>query len=104
MTTMKIIFSRRKFRSQTSDDKQRWEEPEKRREEKKKEKESEEDPGARKGRKVAKHCVFPMISGSGGAADAEPAGQMRDEKLQAIVAQSTCPSHNVQNTPGLEHF
>ena len=34
----------------------------KRRDEKKKEKESEErDPGARKGRKVAKHGVFPMI-------------------------------------------
>ena len=26
-----------------------------------------EDPGARKGRKVAKHCVFPMICGSGGS-------------------------------------
>ena len=42
------------------------------------------DPGARKGRKVAKHCVFPMICGSGGsksrlakAAGAEPTGQMR---------------------------
>ena len=40
-----------------------------------------EDPGARKGRKVAKHCVFPMICGSRGsksrlakAACAEPAG------------------------------
>ena len=39
-----------------------------------------EDPGARKGRKVAKHSVFPMICGSGGlksrlakAAGAEPA-------------------------------
>ena len=26
-----------------------------------------EDPGARKGSKVAKHCVFPMICGSGGS-------------------------------------
>ena len=48
---------------------------EKRREEKKKEYQKEkvsespkkEDPGARKGRKVAKHCVFPMIWGSGGS-------------------------------------
>jgi len=63
----------------------------------KKEKVSEkEDPGARKGRKVAKHCVFPMICGSGGsksrlakAAGAEPAGQMRDEKMHAVVARST---------------
>ena len=46
-----------------------------------------EDAGAREGRKVTNHCVFPMICGSGGsksrlakAAGAEPAGQMRDEK------------------------
>ena len=47
-----------------------------------------EDAGARKGRKVAKHCVFPMFCGSGGsksrlakAAGAETPGQMRHEKL-----------------------
>ena len=47
-----------------------------------------EDAGARKGRKVAAHYVFPMICGRGGsksrlpkAAGAEPSGQMRDEKL-----------------------
>ena len=45
-----------------------------------------------KGRKVAKHYVFPMVWGSGGsksrlakAAGAEPAGQMRDEKLHAEI-------------------
>ena len=62
------------------------------------------DTGARKGRKVAIHCVFPMIRGSGGskrsnlakAAGAEPAGQMRDENLHAVVARSTFPSQNVQ--------
>ena len=61
-----------------------------------------EDPGVRKGRKVAKHCVFPKICGSGGsksrlakAAGAEPAGQMRDETLHAVVARSTFPSQNV---------
>ena len=65
----------------------------------------------RKGRKVAKHCVFPMIWGSGGsksrlakAAGAEPAGQMRDEKLPAVVARSTFPSQNAQNTRGSDHF
>ena len=65
----------------------------------------------RKGRKVAKHCVFPMIWGSGGshsrlakAAGAEPAGQRRDEKLHAVVARSTFPSQNVQNTPRSDHF
>ena len=82
-----------------TDEKQRWEESEKRREEewrsKKRKSQKKEDPGARKGGKVAKHCVFPLICGSGGsksglakAAGAEPAGQMTDEKLHAVVAQS----------------
>ena len=64
-----------------------------------------------KGRKVATHCVFPMIWGSGGsksrlakAAGAEPAGQTRDEKLHAVVARSTFPSQNAQNTAGSDHF
>ena len=112
--------SRRKFRSQTSDNKdrwkkQRWEESQKRRaEERRSEKrksQKKEDAGARKGRKVAIHCVFPMIWGSGGsksrlakAAGAEPAGQMRDEKLHAVVARSTFRSQNVQRKPGSEHF
>ena len=89
-----------------------------------------EDADARKGRKVAKHCVFPMICGSGGSksrpakvAGAEPAGQMRNEKLHykthqlrttfgscdvekvhAVVARSTFWSQNVQSTPGSDHF
>ena len=101
-----------------TDEKQRWEDSEKRREEKRRRKKikkrkppKKEDPGARKGRKVAKHCVFPMICGPGGsksrlakAAGAEPAGQMRDEKLHAVVARSTFPSQNVQSTSAPEHF
>ena len=70
-----------------------------------------ENADALKGGKVLKHCVFPMIWGSGGsksrlakAAGAEPAGQMRDEKLHAVVARSTFPSQNVQATPGSDHF
>ena len=68
-------------------------------------------PGARKGRKVAKRCVFPMICGSRGsksrlakAAGAGPCGQMRDEKLHAVVAQSTFPIQNVQCTSASELF
>ena len=52
-----------------------------------------------------------MIWGSGGsksrlakAAGAEPAGQMRDEKLHAVVARSTFPSQNVQNTSASDDF
>ena len=54
---------------------------------------------------------FSMICGSGGsksrlakAAGAEPAGQMRDKKLHAVVARSTFRSQNVQSTPGSEHL
>ena len=52
-----------------------------------------------------------MICGSGGsksrlakAAGAAPAGQMRDEKLHAVVARSTFWSQNVQNTSASDHF
>ena len=52
-----------------------------------------------------------MICGSGEsksrlakAAGAEPAGQRSDEKLHAVVARSTFPSQNVQNTPFSDHF
>ena len=52
-----------------------------------------------------------MICGSGGwksrlakAAGAEAAGQMGDEKVHAVVARSTFPSQNVQNTPMSDHF
>ena len=133
-----------------------------------------EDADARKGRKVAIHCVFPMICGSGGsksrlakAAGAETYGEMRHEKIarrcgakhiskskctkhqrigpllalqmskkctplwreahpqvkmykthqglttfgscdvekvHTVVARSTCPSQNVENTPSADHF
>ena len=83
---------------------------EERRSEKRKS-QKKEDADARKGRKVAKHCVFPMICGSGGsksrlakAVGAEPSGQMRDEKLHAVVARSTCRSQYVLNTPFSDHF
>ena len=64
-----------------------------------------------KGRKVAKHGACPMICGSGGsksrlakAAGAEPAGQMRDEKLHALVARSTFASEKAKSTSRSEHF
>ena len=47
--------------------------------------------------------VFPMICGSGGsksrlakAAGAEPSGQMRDEKVHAVVARSTFVSEKAK--------
>jgi len=96
-------------------EKQRWEEPEKRREEErrseKRNSHRRKKMQERKGGKVAKHCVFPMFCGSGGskgrlakAAGAEPAGQMRDEKLHAFVARSTFRSQNVQSTSCSDGF
>ena len=96
-------------------EKQRWEEAETRRKEvrrsEKRKKEKKEDASVQKGKKVAIDFVFPMICRSGGsksrlakAAGAEPADQIRDEKLHAVVARSTCPSQNVQNTSASEHF
>ena len=83
---------------------------EERRSEKRKS-QKKEDAGVIKGRTVTKHCVFPKICGSGGsksrlakAAGAEPSGQMRDEKLHAVVARSTFPSQNAQNTTCSDHF
>ena len=100
-----ISIDRRKFRSQNSDSMDRWkaevgihggksqQREEKRSEEKKREDQRREGvrrkkiQASRKGRKVAKHCVFPMICGSGGSksrlakAAGEPSGQMRDEKI-----------------------
>ena len=71
---------------------------EKKKEDQKRESQKKEDAGALKVRTVAKHCVFPMICGSKSrlakAAGAEPAGQVRDEKLHAVVARSTFPNQN----------
>ena len=98
-----------------TDEKQRWEESEKREKRREEDRRSikrkskkKEDPGARKGRKAEKHCVCPMICGSGGsksrlakAAGAEPAGQMRDEKLHAVVARSTFQSQKCKKLSGM---
>ena len=104
---------RRKFRSQTSDNMDRWKSrggKSQGREAKEKEVQRRERVRRKKmqvGEKVEKswNTVFSIISGSGGsksrlakAADAEPSGQMRDEKLHAHVARSTSPSQNVQNS------
>ena len=52
-----------------------------------------------------------MIWGSGGsksrlakAAGAETSGEMRDEKLHAVVARSRFRSEKVQNASGSDHF
>ena len=99
-------YHRRKFRHQTSENRNS---EEKVREETIEEKvrESQKDADARKGNKVARHGVFRMVcfrSRLAKAAGAELAGQMSDGKLHVVVAQSTCRSENVQSTSGPRHF
>ena len=114
------VYNWRKFRSQTSDSMDRWKSrggKSQRREQKKRADQRRERVRRKKMQvreKVAKSrftVFFPMICGSGGsksslpeAAGAEPCGQMREEKLHAVVAQSTFPSQNAQSTPGSDHF
>ena len=92
--------------------KQEWEESEKRkaRRSEKRKSQKKEDARARQGRQAANHYVFPMICGSGGsksrlakAAGAEPSGQMRDEKLHAVVARSKFRSQKCKKMTGPEH-
>ena len=86
---------------------------EKRRREKIREEKESEERRCRcgKGRKVTIHCVFPMICGSGGSksrlakvAGAEPSGEVRDEKLHAVVGRSTFASEKAKDTSRSEHF
>ena len=114
------VSCRREFRSQTSDNMQRWKSrggKSQRGEVKKWEDQRRERVGSKKMQvreKVGKSrftVFFPMICGSGGsksnlakAAGAEPAGQMRDEKVRAIVARSTFPSQKGKTTPASDRF
>ena len=108
-----IHACRRKFRSQTSDNMGRWKAgvEQKNKEEKSRREKIREEKESKKVQvrvKVGKsqNIGKTMICGSRGsksrlakAAGAEPAaGQMRDEKLHAVVARSAFPSQNVQNT------
>ena len=66
-----------------------------------------EDADAWRGRKVAKHCVFPMIWGSGGSKSrlAKAAGAEPDERWKIArrygakhISKTNCTKHTVQNT------
>ena len=116
---MDDTYNRRKFRSQTSDNMDRWKTEQGRgRERRKIRREKSRRERVRRKKMQTREKVgkwrntvfFPMICGSGGsksrlakAPGAEPAGQMRDEKLHTVVARSTFRSQNVQNTAS-DHF
>ena len=91
-----------------TDGKSRGGKSQRRKEEKAEERRSDkrENPGERKVGKVANHYVFSPSGRSKSslakAAGAEPSGEMRDEKLHAVVAWSRFGRHKVLNTSCLE--
>ena len=82
-----------------------WQRREEEKRSKKRKSQRKEAASARKGRRVAKQYVFPMICGCGRSKSRlAKACQMSDEKLHAVVAQSAFRSQNVQSTPFSKHF
>ena len=87
-----------------------WEESEKREREseaksQRREKQKREDQSARKGRKVGKHCVFPMFCGSGGSKSRLKRGCgaiCSDErsKIATAVERNVQPSFSVASVMG----
>ena len=101
------INNQRKFRSQTSDNTDRWKAEQGRGREKRKirRKKSRRERVRRKKMQMhEKVCFFQWFSRLAKAAGAEPAGQIDVEKVHTVVARSTFRSQNVQNTPVSGHF
>ena len=113
------ITNRRKFRSQTSDNMDRWKAEmgrvrEKRRvEERRWQKRKSQKKEAQMREKVGKsrNTVFFQwfVAPEGRKVGslkrrAEPSGQMRDKKVHAVVARSTCVSEKAKSTPRSDHF
>ena len=96
ITSTPKLSDRRKFRSQTSDNMDRWKAEQGRGREKRKIRRKK----SRRERVRRKKMQMRLAK----AAGAEPAGQTRDEKLHAVVARSTFRSQHVQNTPFSDHF
>ena len=98
---------RRKFRSQTSDNMDRWKaeqgrgrEKRKIRRKKSKKSKKKEDADAWKGRKVAKNCVFPMIWDSGGSESrlAKAAGADHFWKLRCRKSVRRCGAKHISKS------
>ena len=117
---LKGCIYRRKFRNQTSDNMDRWNSrggKSQRGEEKKREDQRGERVRRKKMQvreKIGKSpftVFFQWFVAPEGRKvtslkrrDAEPSGQMRNEKLHAVVARSTFPSQNAQSTSASEQF
>ena len=106
-----MYLTKRKFRTQTSDNMDRWKSrggKSQRGEEPKKEDQRRESVRRKKTQMQVREKVGKSQNTPDGrlakALGAEPCGQMRDEKLHAIVARNAFASQNVQSTPTSDHF
>ena len=117
---LKGCIYRRKFRNQTSDNMDRWNSrggksqrgEEKKREDQRGERVRRKKMQVREKIGKSRFTVFFQwfVAPEGRKVtslkrrDAEPSGQMRNEKLHAVVARSTFPSQNAQSTSASEQF
>ena len=117
---LKGCIYRRKFRNQTSDNMDRWNSrggksqrgEEKKREDQRGERVRRKKMQVREKIGKSRFTVFVQwfVAPEGRKVtslkrrDAEPSGQMRNEKLHAVVARSTFPSQNAQSTSASEQF
>ena len=117
---LKGCIYRRKFRNQTSDNMDRWNSrggksqrgEEKKREDQRGERVRRKKMQVREKIGKSRFTVFFQwfVPPEGRKVtslkrrDAEPSGQMRNEKLHAVVARSTFPSQNAQSTSASEQF
>ena len=117
---LKGCIYRRKFRNQTSNNMDRWNSrggksqrgEEKRREDQRGERVRRKKTQVREKIGNSRFTVFFQwfVAPEGRKVtslkrrDAEPSGQMRNEKLHAVVARSTFPSQNAQSTSASEQF
>ena len=117
---LKGCIYRRKFRNQTSDNMDRWNSrggksqrgEDKKREDQRGERVRRKKMQVREKIGKSRFTVFFQwfVAPEGRKVtslkrrDAEPSGQMRNEKLHAVVARSTFPSQNAQSTSASEQF
>ena len=100
--------SRRKFRSQTSDNMGRWkaemgrvrEEKRRRKKIKKRKSQKKEDPGARKGRKVAKHCVFQWF----GVPEGRKVGSLKRRVRERWQMAHRCGAKHISKSKCTKHL
>ena len=76
---------------------------EKKKEDQRGESEKKEEAGARKGRKVAIHCVFPMFCGSGGSEVGSLKRRMRSHVVRWEIKNCRCGAKHISKAKCTKH-